>query len=306
MDTEGTRKEYYINQLNAKLAREAEKANDTIKMPVTEAEVVTINVMLMVLAWKKGDTQKGRNIQQLAEYIGLNGKRMLTDLASGMRNDETRSHMTNKSAEKFSSKLGISKDRFLGRRSLFISASNMEHKEAVWVLYRRLIFLVKHEGETRKTSIQQGMLDGFSFAWKEAWGNLENIRNELSNKNRYRSAKELPLSTRALNSIEHYVIDDIRKSYEMISEKDTPSGDYEKLLYHFKFREHFIENAETLEVLTEVLERFSFDTIRDIQNGSLLKRYEQALREQLLYIQTVNLLKQKEAKAKPKGSTAKL
>ena len=92
----------------------------------------------------------------------------------------------------------------------------------------------------------------------------------------------------------------------MISEKDTPSGDYEKLLYHFKFREHFIENAETLEVLTEVLERFSFDTIRDIQNGSLLKRYEQALREQLLYIQTVNLLKQKEAKAKPKGSTAKL
>ena len=288
----------YIGRLNTKLEREAEEANDKIKMPVTEAEVITINVMTMVLAWKKGNEQREQYIEQLAEYIGLNGKRMLTDLAGGLNNDETRSHMTKKAAEKFSSKLEINKDWFLGKRGLFISASAMEYKEAVWVLYRRLTFLVKHEGEKRKTSIEQGMLDGFSFAWKEEWGDLKEIRDELFQNKEYRSAKVLPKSTRALRGIERYVLQDIRRSYKNTSENDVPSRDYEKLLYHFRFKEHFIENDETLEVLTKALERFTFETLREIENDNLLERYERALREQLTYIRTVTLLKKKSTNSK--------
>ena len=288
----------YIGRLNTKLEREAEEANDKIKMPVTEAEVITINVMTMVLAWKKGNEQREQYIEQLAEYIGLNGKRMLTDLAGGLNNDETRSHMTKKAAEKFSSKLEINKDWFLGKRGLFISASAMEYKEAVWVLYRRLTFLVKHEGEKRKTSIEQGMLDGFSFAWKEEWGDLKEIRDELFQNKEYRSAKVLPKSTRALRGIERYVLQDIRRSYKNTSENDVPSRDYEKLLYHFRFKEHFIETGETLEVLTKALERFTFETLREIENDNLLERYERALREQLTYIRTVTLLKKKSTNSK--------
>ena len=290
-----------IDQLNTKLEREAEEANDKIKMPVTEAEVITINVMTMVLAWKKGNEQREQYIEQLAEYIGLNGKRMLTDLAGGLNNDETRSHMTDKSAEKFKSKLGISKEWFLGKRGLFITGSATEHIEAVWVLYRRLTFLVKHEGEKRKTSIEQGMLDGFSFAWKEKWGDLKEIRDELFQNKEYRSAKVLPKSTRALRGIERYVLQDIRRSYKNTSENDVPSRDYEKLLYHFRFKEHFIETDETLEVLTKALERFTFETLREIENNNLLKRYERALQEQLTYIRTVNLLRIKEKEDKQQG-----
>lgn len=290
-----------IDQLNTKLEREAEEANDKIKMPVTEAEVITINVMTMVLAWKKGNEQREQYIEQLAEYIGLNGKRMLTDLAGGLNNDETRSHMTDKSAEKFKSKLGISKEWFLGKRGLFITGSATEHIEAVWVLYRRLTFLVKHEGEKRKTSIEQGMLDGFSFAWKEKWGDLKEIRDELFQNKEYRSAKVLPKSTRALRGIERYVLQDIRRSYKNTSENDVPSRDYEKLLYHFRFKEHFIETGETLEVLTKALERFTFETLREIENNNLLKRYERALQEQLTYIRTVNLLRIKEKEDKQQG-----
>lgn len=291
----------YIGRLNTKLEREAEEANDKIKMPVTEAEVITINVMTMVLAWKKGNEQREQYIEQLAEYIGLNGKRMLTDLAGGLNNDETRSHMTDKSAEKFKSKLGISKEWFLGKRGLFITGSATEHIEAVWVLYRRLTFLVKHEGEKRKTSIEQGMLDGFSFAWKEKWGDLKEIRDELFQNKEYRSAKVLPKSTRALRGIERYVLQDIRRSYKNTSENDVPSRDYEKLLYHFRFKEHFIETDETLEVLTKALERFTFETLREIENNNLLKRYERALQEQLTYIRTVNLLRIKEKEDKQQG-----
>ena len=291
----------YIGRLNTKLEREAEEANDKIKMPVTEAEVITINVMTMVLAWKKGNEQREQYIEQLAEYIGLNGKRMLTDLAGGLNNDETRSHMTDKSAEKFKSKLGISKEWFLGKRGLFITGSATEHIEAVWVLYRRLTFLVKHEGEKRKTSIEQGMLDGFSFAWKEKWGDLKEIRDELFQNKEYRSAKVLPKSTRALRGIERYVLQDIRRSYKNTSENDVPSRDYEKLLYHFRFKEHFIETGETLEVLTKALERFTFETLREIENNNLLTRYEQALREQLTYIRTVTLLREKEKEDKQQG-----
>ena len=288
-----------IDQLNTKLEREAEEANDKIKMPVTEAEVITINVMTMVLAWKKGNEQREQYIEQLAEYIGLNGKRMLTDLSGGLNNDDTRSHMTKKAAEKFSSKLEINKDWFLGKRGLFISASAMEYKEAVWVLYRRLAFLVKHEGKRRKTSIDEGLLDGFSFAWKEEWGDLKEIKAELSENTEYRSAKVLPKSTRALRGIERYVLQDIRRSYENTLEKDGPSGgDYEKLLYHFRFKEHFIETGETLEVLTKALERFTFETLREIENDNLLERYERALREQLTYIRTVTLLKKKSTNSK--------
>lgn len=288
----------YIGRLNTKLEREAEEANDKIKMPVTEAEVITINVMTMVLAWKKGNEQREQYIEQLAEYIGLNGKRMLTDLSGGLNNDDTRSHMTKKAAEKFSSKLEINKDWFLGKRGLFISASAMEYKEAVWVLYRRLAFLVKHEGKRRKTSIDEGLLDGFSFAWKEEWGDLKEIKAELSENTEYRSAKVLPKSTRALRGIERYVLQDIRRSYENTSKKDGPSGDYEKLLYHFRFKEHFIETGETLEVLTKALERFTFETLREIENDNLLERYERALREQLTYIRTVTLLKKKSTNSK--------
>lgn len=288
----------YIGRLNTKLEREAEEANDKIKMPVTEAEVITINVMTMVLAWKKGNEQREQYIEQLAEYIGLNGKRMLTDLSGGLNNDDTRSHMTKKAAEKFSSKLEINKDWFLGKRGLFISASAMEYKEAVWVLYRRLAFLVKHEGKRRKTSIDEGLLDGFSFAWKEEWGDLKEIKAELSENTEYRSAKVLPKSTRALRGIERYVLQDIRRSYENTSKKDGPSGDYEKLLYHFRFKEHFIETGETLEVLTKALERFTFETLREIENNNLLERYERALREQLTYIRTVTLLKKKSTNSK--------
>ncbi len=288
-----------IDQLNTKLDGEAEKANDKIKMHVTEAEVITINVMTMVLAWKKGNEQREQYIEQLAEYIGLNGKRMLTDLSGGLNNDDTRSHMTKKAAEKFSSKLEINKDWFLGKRGLFISASAMEYKEAVWVLYRRLAFLVKHEGKRRKTSIDEGLLDGFSFAWKEEWGDLKEIKAELSENTEYRSAKVLPKSTRALRGIERYVLQDIRRSYENTLEKDGPSGgDYEKLLYHFRFKEHFIETDETLEVLTKALERFTFETLREIENNNLLKRYERALQEQFTYIRTVNLLKKKSTNSK--------
>ena len=287
-----------IDQLNTKLEKEAEEANDKIKMPVTEAEVITINVMTMVLAWKKGNEQREQYIEQLAEYIGLNGKRMLTDLAGGLNNDETRSHMTDKSAEKFKSKLGISKEWFLGKRGLFITGSATEHIEAVWVLYRRLTFLVKHEGEKRKTSIEQGMLDGFSFAWKEKWGDLKEIRDELFQNKEYRSAKVLPKSTRALRGIERYVLQDIRRSYKNTSENDVPPRDYEKLLYHFRFKEHFIETGETLEVLTKALERFTFETLREIENDNLLKRYERALQEQLTYIRTVTLLKKKSTNSK--------
>ena len=288
-----------IDQLNTKLDGEAEKANDKIKMHVTEAEVITINVMTMVLAWKKGNEQREQYIEQLAEYIGLNGKRMLTDLSGGLNNDDTRSHMTKKAAEKFSSKLEINKDWFLGKRGLFISASAMEYKEAVWVLYRRLAFLVKHEGKRRKTSIDEGLLDGFSFAWKEEWGDLKEIKAELSENTEYRSAKVLPKSTRALRGIERYVLQDIRRSYENTLEKDGPSGgDYEKLLYHFRFKEHFIETDETLEVLTKALERFTFETLREIENDNLLKRYERALQEQLTYIRTVTLLKKKSTNSK--------
>lgn len=288
-----------IDQLNTKLDGEAEKANDKIKMHVTEAEVITINVMTMVLAWKKGNEQREQYIEQLAEYIGLNGKRMLTDLSGGLNNDDTRSHMTKKAAEKFSSKLEINKDWFLGKRGLFISASAMEYKEAVWVLYRRLAFLVKHEGKRRKTSIDEGLLDGFSFAWKEEWGDLKEIKAELSENTEYRSAKVLPKSTRALRGIERYVLQDIRRSYENTLEKDGPSGgDYEKLLYHFRFKEHFIETGETLEVLTKALERFTFETLREIENDNLLKRYERALQEQLTYIRTVTLLKKKSTNSK--------
>lgn len=288
-----------IDQLNTKLDGEAEKANDKIKMHVTEAEVITINVMTMVLAWKKGNEQREQYIEQLAEYIGLNGKRMLTDLSGGLNNDDTRSHMTKKAAEKFSSKLEINKDWFLGKRGLFISASAMEYKEAVWVLYRRLAFLVKHEGKRRKTSIDEGLLDGFSFAWKEEWGDLKEIKAELSENTEYRSAKVLPKSTRALRGIERYVLQDIRRSYENTLEKDGPSGgDYEKLLYHFRFKEHFIETGETLEVLTKALERFTFETLREIENDNLLERYERALREQLTYIRTVTLLKKKSTNSK--------
>ena len=290
-----------IDQLNTKLEREAEEANDKIKMPVTEAEVITINVMTMVLAWKKGNEQREQYIEQLAEYIGLNGKRMLTDLAGGLNNDETRSHMTDKSAEKFKSKLGISKEWFLGKRGLFITGSATEHIEAVWVLYRRLTFLVKHEGEKRKTSIEQGMLDGFSFAWKEKWGDLKEIRDELFQNKEYRSAKVLPKSTRALRGIERYVLQDIRRSYKNTSENDVPSRDYEKLLYHFRFKEHFIETGETLEVLTKALERFTFETLREIENDNLLERYKRALQEQLTYIRTVNLLRIKEKEDKQQG-----
>ena len=288
-----------IDQLNTKLDGEAEKANDKIKMHVTEAEVITINVMTMVLAWKKGNEQREQYIEQLAEYIGLNGKRMLTDLSGGLNNDDTRSHMTKKAAEKFSSKLEINKDWFLGKRGLFISASAMEYKEAVWVLYRRLAFLVKHEGKRRKTSIDEGLLDGFSFAWKEEWGDLKEIKAELSENTEYRSAKVLPKSTRALRGIERYVLQDIRRSYENTLEKDGPSGgDYEKLLYHFRFKEHFIKTGETLEVLTKALERFTFETLREIENDNLLERYERALREQLTYIRTVTLLKKKSTNSK--------
>lgn len=287
-----------IDQLNTKLEKEAEEANDKIKMPVTEAEVITINVMTMVLAWKKGNEQREQYIEQLAEYIGLNGKRMLTDLAGGLNNDETRSHMTDKSAEKFHSKLGISKEWFLGKKGLFITGSATEHIEAVWVLYRRLTFLVKHEGEKRKTSIEQGMLDGFSFAWKEKWGDLKEIRDELFQNKEYRSAKVLPKSTRALRGIERYVLQDIRRSYKNTSENDVPPRDYEKLLYHFRFKEHFIETDETLEVLTKALERFTFETLREIENDNLLKRYERALQEQLTYIRTVTLLKKKSTNSK--------
>ena len=294
----GIMSDTYIGRLNTKLEREAEEANDKIKMPVTEAEVITINVMTMVLAWKKGNEQREQYIEQLAEYIGLNGKRMLTDLSGGLNNDDTRSHMTKKAAEKFSSKLEINKDWFLGKRGLFISASAMEYKEAVWVLYRRLAFLVKHEGKRRKTSIDEGLLDGFSFAWKEEWGDLKEIKAELSENTEYRSAKVLPKSTRALRGIERYVLQDIRRSYENTSKKDGPSGDYEKLLYHFRFKEHFIETGETLEVLTKALERFTFETLREIENDNLLERYERALREQLTYIRTVTLLKKKSTNSK--------
>ena len=287
-----------IDQLNTKLDGEAEKANDKIKMHVTEAEVITINVMTMVLAWKKGNEQREQYIEQLAEYIGLNGKRMLTDLSGGLNNDDTRSHMTKKAAEKFSSKLEINKDWFLGKRGLFISASAMEYKEAVWVLYRRLAFLVKHEGKRRKTSIDEGLLDGFSFAWKEEWGDLKEIKAELSENTEYRSAKVLPKSTRALRGIERYVLQDIRRSYKNTSENDVPPRDYEKLLYHFRFKEHFIETGETLEVLTKALERFTFETLREIENNNLLKRYERALQEQFTYIRTVNLLKKKSTNSK--------
>ena len=252
----------------------------------------------MVLAWKKGNEQRDQYIEQLAEYIGLNGKRMLTDLAGGLNNDETRSHMTDKSAEKFHSKLGISKEWFLGKKGLFITGSATEHIEAVWVLYRRLTFLVKHEGEKRKTSIEQGMLDGFSFAWKEEWGDLKEIRDELFQNKEYRSAKVLPKSTRALGGIERYVLQDIRRSYKNTLENDVPSRDYEKLLYHFRFKEHFIETGETLEVLTKALERFTFETLREIENDNLLKRYERALQEQLIYIRTVTLLKKKSTNSK--------
>ena len=290
-----------IDQLNTKLDGEAEKANDKIKMHVTEAEVITINVMTMVLAWKKGNEQREQYIEQLAEYIGLNGKRMLTDLSGGLNNDDTRSHMTKKAAEKFSSKLEINKDWFLGKRGLFISASAMEYKEAVWVLYRRLAFLVKHEGKRRKTSIDEGLLDGFSFAWKEEWGDLKEIKAELSENTEYRSAKVLPKSTRALRGIERYVLQDIRRSYKNTSENDVPSRDYEKLLYHFRFKEHFIETGETLEVLTKALERFTFETLREIENDNLLERYKRALQEQLTYIRTVNLLRIKEKEDKQQG-----
>ena len=174
----------------------------------------------------------------------------------------------------------------------------MEYKEAVWVLYRRLAFLVKHEGKRRKTSIDEGLLDGFSFAWKEEWGDLKEIKAELSENTEYRSAKVLPKSTRALRGIERYVLQDIRRSYENTSKKDGPSGDYEKLLYHFRFKEHFIETGETLEVLTKALERFTFETLREIENNNLLERYERALREQLTYIRTVTLLKKKSTNSK--------
>lgn len=94
------------------------------------------------------------------------------------------------------------------------------------------------------------------------------------------------------------MLQDIRRSYKNTSENDVPSRDYEKLLYHFRFKEHFIETGETLEVLTKALERFTFETLREIENDNLLKRYERALQEQLIYIRTVTLLKKKSTNSK--------
>ena len=85
------------------------------------------------------------------------------------------------------------------------------------------------------------------------------------------------------------MLQDIRRSYKNTSENDVPPRDYEKLLYHFRFKEHFIETGETLEVLTKALERFTFETLREIENDNQkIQEFAEKNKENQKYIDDLN------------------
>ena len=88
-----------LDEINARLEHNANNTQNSkgeiqhVKCAVTKDEIITINIMIMVLTW----TQCGkRSIEDMANYVGITSKRTLMDLSSGTLNNETRSHINNK------------------------------------------------------------------------------------------------------------------------------------------------------------------------------------------------------------------
>ena len=214
-----------LDEINARLEHNANNTQNSkgeiqhVKCAVTKDEIITINIMIMVLTW----TQCGkRSIEDMANYVGITSKRTLMDLSSGTLNNETRSHINNKIAEKMGKRLGIPAEVFRGEKGVLFESRQIKEKETVLVLYRRLKYLIKHTGVTRKTQAQmknediniekkdtlriklldKGLLDGLDSGWYSEWGSLEEIKAELKEKYLERNEKNLPKSVTALRLME--------------------------------------------------------------------------------------------------------
>lgn len=269
---------------------------------VTKDEVVTINVMIMILTWTKCE---GRSLKQMADYLGITSVRTLVNLGSGMANNETPSHINDKIAENLGKKLNISPDMFKGKMGfLFKSTSKAEEtaqklgtgknvSNTVLILYRRLKYLIKHSGvqkgaqstgekTLREIQIERGILNGLDKDWNDSWGDLESIKQELKDKCRERTY--LPKAVKALDAIENIIIAEIIRDRNGISEDDSVKNSYYKMLKCFRYGSPVVASVNKIGIVTEAMNQWSFDALREIEDVELLKRYRQALQEQVAYV----------------------
>lgn len=306
-----------LDEINARLEHNANNTQNSkgeiqhVKCAVTKDEIITINIMIMVLTW----TQCGkRSIEDMANYVGITSKRTLMDLSSGTLNNETRSHINNKIAEKMGKRLGIPAEVFRGEKGVLFESRQIKEKETVLVLYRRLKYLIKHTGVTRKAQAQmknediniekkdtlriklldKGLLDGLDSGWYSEWGSLEEIKAELKEKYLERNEKNLPKSVTALRLMEKMILGEIEREFNVSPSDEPVKGPYRKMIKDFRYGSPEIASAKKIEIVTSAMNHWTFDALRELGDEELLKKYQLALQEQLAYVGVVLRILKKE------------
>ena len=253
-----------------------------IKLPVTEQELITINVMILAMVWRFG---RKRPLSEMGDYIGIGNKRIITNLCSGMRNDMTPSHINKRIAGDISRQLDIPKEIFLGEGGVLISAAREREVEIKWILYRRLLNMVKHGGESRLKSLHDKDLSGFDKVWLAQYGGHESIEAELNKKIKARKEEDLPLSTKALKQLERRLEDDVKESC-MYPEK-VKNQYYRRLIEWAKGAYIPVLPVDDIKKVTDQLSGWSFDMLRGVKNERVLKEYQRILQEQMAYMNVV-------------------
>lgn len=250
--------------------------------------------MIMALTWTKCGK---RPLKQMAEYLGIKSIRTLVNLCSGMDNKESSSRINEKIAKKIGAILDIDHNIFMGKKGILFESSNIKNREAVLVLYRRLKYLVKHTGIARGDKategkpfirierIDAGFLDDLDAAWNgEEWGKLDDIKAELKKYYSARTDADLSKSVRALRKIEEKIVDDIQITFKAALREEKSTSSYRKMVGHFRYGSSVVASTEKIRVVTEAMNNWTFDALRELDDIRLLERYQKALLEQQAYV----------------------
>ena len=258
-----------------------EEINNTMSslaVPVTEDEVVSINIIIISWIWKDC---LGKKFPELAETLGMSNDRTLQDLRSGLCNHESYNVINKRVAEDIGQRLSMPANVFLGKEGILFRDESKKVILKELVLYRRLLRLKKHELH-REYLINEGLLEG--FLKKETYSV---VLNELKN-----TELEFEKTDGLLDSIKKKAVTALKSHIDNIdSTKARGNHYYPRLLHFFKYEHNALNDKVRIDTIIEAMRYWEPDNLKAI-DGAVLKDYLNALRRQESFVQTTLYLKE--------------
>lgn len=257
---------------------EINKTMGALKMPVTEDEIVSINIIIISWIWKEC---LGRKYSDLAQALGMNNDRTLQDLRSGFCNHETFNVINRRVAEEMAQRISVPTDVFLGKEGILFKDESKRVSLKQLVLYRRLLRLKKHELH-REHWIRQGMLEGFldDKTYPDVISELTNPENGLKKTDSF------------LNMIKRKTVTALKDHLkELDTTKARGNHYYPRLLYFFKYEYITSNDKIRIDTVIESMQYWNPDNLREL-DSKRLELYLKALRRQESFVQTALYLKE--------------